>query len=96
MDTKLILIDLRAERDKLNQVIFALEALNGTAPNSVFRQPLRNSTRTTVPDARPTSANRVISPESRKRMAEAQRKRWAKKKRAAKAVARKAITAATH
>jgi hypothetical protein len=39
------------------------------------------------------TAKRVISPESRKKMAEAQQKRWAKKKRAAKAAAKKAAVA---
>ena len=94
METAQILTDLRTERDRINQAIAALEALNGTASGTTPRGSGVKSAKTTAPGSKPSSAQRVVSPESRKLMAEAQRKRWAKKKRAAKAAAKKASSIA--
>jgi aspartate carbamoyltransferase catalytic subunit len=83
MDTSKILADLRAQRERVNQAIAALEALDGAA---VSRQKATTSTKASAPVAtpKPVAKKRVISPEGRKRMAEAQQKRWAKKTKAAK------------
>ena len=81
MDTKAIIADLRAQRDRIDSAITALEALNGTGV-----APAKPDTR---PATAPTATKRVISAKARQRMAEAQQKRWAKKKRAVKADAKK-------
>lgn len=93
MDTAQILTDLRAERDRIDQAIAALEALNGTASSLAAKRSGVKFAKVATPGARRTAAKRVISPESRRRMAEAQQKRWAKKKRAVKAAAKKAAVA---
>lgn len=78
MDTSTILAGLRAQRDRINQAITALEALDGDAgPTPTAKKTARSS-------ASVTTKKRVISPEGRKRMAEAQRKRWAAKKKSVK------------
>jgi hypothetical protein len=80
MDTSNILTELYAERERINQAITALEALDGTAlPQHKAVQIIAP-----VPAAKPTFKKRVISAESRKKMAEAQRKRWSEKKTAGK------------
>ena len=80
MDTQEILANLRAERDRLNQAIAALEALDETTkpasrPGRKIKEPAKNKTRT-------------MSAAGRQRIAEAQKKRWAKKKAAAKSAAK--------
>jgi hypothetical protein len=87
MDTAQILADLRAQRDRITAAIAALESLNGTAatPAKIAAKPAA------VKSAKiPAAKKRVVSPEARQRMAEAQQKRWAKKKRAVKSAAKKA------
>lgn len=87
MDTVHILTDLRAQRDRIDQAIAAMEALNGTSAAKVVKAGAPAPG--TKPTAKPTAKKRVFSPESRQRMAEAQQKRWAKKRRAVKAAAKK-------
>lgn len=99
MDTAQFLADLRAQRDRIDNAINALESLNGTAVSSA-KATTKAMARTvksakTASAASPTASKRVISPEARLRMAEAQQKRWAKKKRAVKAAAKKAAAVAT-
>jgi hypothetical protein len=96
MDTKTILAGLRAERDHINQAIAALEALTGTsaisAPVKSGRKASKAGQKTAkvaTPIVVQSSGKRVISPEARQRMALAQQKRWAKKKKAVKAAAKK-------
>lgn len=80
MDTKSILTDLRSERDRLDQAIAALEALGATAPAKRGRKP---ATTPTMPKKRTMSAT------GRKRIAAAQRARWAAKRAAEKKAAAK-------
>jgi hypothetical protein len=89
MDTTKILTDLRAQRDRLNQAIAALESLNASASApQASKSAAKTAIAATLKSARSAPAGkRVISEEARQRMAEAQRKRWAKKKRAVKAAA---------
>jgi hypothetical protein len=99
MDTAQILTDLRAERDRINNAITALEALNGNAAiptKTATKAPAPAAVKTVkaAPVAAPVAAKRVISPEGRQRMAEAQKKRYAKAKRAVKAAAKKAAVVA--
>jgi hypothetical protein len=86
MDTQVILASLRAERDRLNQAIAALEALDAaidpvSRPGRKVGEPAKNKTRT-------------MSAAGRRRIAEAQKKRWAKKKAAAKKSAVKSVASA--
>jgi hypothetical protein len=81
MNTKTILAELRAQRDRIDLAVAAIEALHGT---------LASTPRTAIKAAaQPAPKKRAVSPEARQRMAEAQQKRWAKTRRAVKAVAKK-------
>jgi hypothetical protein len=83
-----ILQDLRAQRDGITQAIAELESLNGTTASP---SPARKTAKTAAPGAPPPSfMKRLISPEARERIAEAQWKRWAKKRKAEKAAAKRA------
>jgi hypothetical protein len=96
MDTAQILADLRTQRDRINNAIAALEALNGTA---VSRPAITVVAEAPIPVPQPTTKKRGISPEGLKRIAEAAKKRWAAKKvtpvAAAKQAAPKGATAKT-
>jgi hypothetical protein len=87
MDTAPILTELRAQRDRINQAIEALESLGGTS--SAPTKPGRKPATATVP----TVKKRVVSAAARKKMAEAAKKRWAVKKAAEKKPAAKAPAA---
>jgi hypothetical protein len=84
MDTSNILALLRAERNRINQAIAAVESLDGTAATV---NTSTKAAKTTHPNATATAAKRTISPAGRKHIAEAQKARWAAKKTAAKRVA---------
>jgi hypothetical protein len=68
MDTNRILAELRAERDRIDQAISALEAVNSTGRRTVVRP------------SRAMRKHRTVSAAARARMAAAQRARWAKEK----------------
>lgn len=89
MDILGILAELHGQRDRITQAIEALESLNGSTA-STTKSPTRAAVKEAVPVASSTAKKRVLSPEGRKAIADATRKRWAKKKRAAKAAAKKA------
>ena len=74
MDTNRILDELKAERDRIDRAISALEAINSTGHRRAGRPP------------RAMRKRRTFSAATRARMAAAQRARWAKTKpaRAAK------------
>jgi hypothetical protein len=77
MDTKKILVDLYAERKRIDAAISALEALSTTTPPPTpEKTPVKTASKS-------TTKKRVLSPEGRKRIAEAAKKRWAKQKKAA-------------
>jgi hypothetical protein len=94
MDTKQFLKDLRAERDRINDAIAALEALNGSGVTQTVPAPDAAKTAKSFPVAS-VAGKRVVSPEARQRMADAQKKRYAKAKRAAKKAAIAAPVAKT-
>jgi hypothetical protein len=87
MDTAQILADLRAQRGRIDNAIAALEALNRT-------KPLGNGHDLPTPLGKPAAAldvkqatqtiRRTMSPASRKKIAAAQKARWAAKKKPAK------------
>ena len=68
METNRILAELRAERDRIDRAISAIEGLNSTERRRVGRPPRAVRTSRTFPAA------------TRARMAAAQRARWAKAK----------------
>jgi len=90
MDTAQILADLRAQRSRIDNAITALEALNGT-------KPLGNGHDLPTPLGKPAVAldvkqasqtvRRTMSPAARKKIAAAQKARWAAKKKPASPVA---------
>lgn len=90
MDTKQFLKDLCAERDRINNAIAALEALNGTGLTQPTAKNAPAPAAVKTAKATPGVGKRVVSPEARQRMAEAQKKRYAKAKRAVKAAAKSA------
>ena len=79
MDTAQILADLRAQRNRIDSAITALEALNGTKPLGKTAAAL---------DVKQASqkVRHTMSPAARKKIAAAQKARWAAKKKPAKAV----------
>ena len=85
MDTGTIVAAVDAEIAKLKEVR-ALLALNGTVDALTSRKAAK---RVIVKK----SIKRVMSPEARERIAAAQRKRWAKSKRAAKKAASAVVPA---
>ena len=80
MDTAQILADLRAQRNRIDDAITALEALNGTKPLG------KPAATIDVNQASPT-VRRTMSPAARKKIAAALKARWAAKKTSAKPVA---------
>jgi hypothetical protein len=71
MDTRALLSQLKAERDRIAKAIAALESLDGS--------------RLATPTEAVRRGRRTMSAAGRKRIAEAQRKRWAAVKAAKKA-----------
>ena len=82
MDFDALLAQLRMERVMLEEAILALERLAGGAGKRRGRPPkwLSEQRAATSLEAPLPRKRRVLSDESRKRMAEAQRKRWAAKR----------------
>jgi hypothetical protein len=68
MDIQTIVSDLKAERNRTDQAISALEGLTSTAPRR-GRPPKATS---------PGGSRRRMSPAARKRISEAMKQRWAK------------------
>lgn len=79
MDTRRILSDLRAERQRLDQAISALESLDGAAPRGRRGRP--PAAAAAQPGRR---RRRRMSAATRKRMSEMMKQRWAERKRRAK------------
>ena len=75
MDTSKLLAELRIELGRVNQAIAAIESLDGGSASKTGTVKVAN-----VPQRR-----RRISAASRRKMAAAQKARWAKQKQAAKA-----------
>ncbi len=80
MDTTRILADLRAERNRIDQAISALESLaaTGTAANRGHAKP-KGGTIFQVGANRPSRpGRRTMSAAAKKRISEAAKKRWAR------------------
>lgn len=80
MNIQPILAELKQERDRLSQAIAALESIGGGIGTTVER--------------RSPGGKRKVSALARRRMAQAQRARWAKVKSQAKATAPKRMMSA--
>jgi len=76
MDTNRILAELRAERDRLDQAISALEAVNSTGRRSVGRPPRGAATR---------SRRGRMSAAARRKLSRLLKQRWAQGKMKARA-----------
>ena len=76
MDTQAIVKELKRERDRLNKAIAALEETDSPAP--------RTSSPSVTPSAKSTKRGDRLTPEGRKRLSDALKKRWAEKKKAAR------------
>jgi hypothetical protein len=91
MDTKSILADLKAELNRLNQAIAALESLDGTA----------TATTPAAIAAPKPSKRRGLTPAGRRRLSAMMKARWAARRKAAakpapaKKTAHKPMSAAT-
>jgi hypothetical protein len=82
MDTRTILVDLKAELSRLNQAIAALESLDGTATAT-----------TPAAKAAPTQAKkRGLTPAGRRRLSAMMKARWAARRKAAVKPAPKATS----
>jgi hypothetical protein len=79
MDTKQLLSELRAERDRIIQAIAAIEALDGASKRAI---PHRAGARQAA--AFKPARRRTMSAAARKRISEAAKRRWAERKKAAK------------
>jgi hypothetical protein len=83
MDINQILADLRAERDRINDAIAALEAIGATA-TAPPRHVARPSTASSAGVAKQGRGPRKMSAAARKRISVAAKKRWAERRKANK------------
>ena len=81
METDRILAELRAERDRINQAIAAIEGLSG-AGNHVVRSGRPRTTTQAAPAQR--RGRRGMSAAGRKRLSDMMKQRWESRKAAAK------------
>jgi len=95
MDTNRILADLRAERNRIDRAITALEALDGTGSRTTTTERRARPT-ATQPATKQPHARRRMSAAGRKRISEAAKKMWAERRKAtAIPRPRRAMSAAT-
>lgn len=88
MDTARILTELRAERDRIDQAIAALEALSratsqpGSQPRRRGRKPsaAKQERTSATPAKQPKAGRRKLSAAARKRISDAAKRRWAAQK----------------
>ncbi len=88
MDIHSILAELRSEKDRLEEAILTIERLAaGSLGKRRGRPPkwLANVKADVAPSLTPNKKRRKFSAATRKKMAEAQRKRWASRKATAQA-----------
>jgi hypothetical protein len=75
LDTQAIVKELKRERARLDKAIAALEETDSPAP--------RTSSPSVTPSAKPPKRADRLTPEGRKRLSEAMKKRWAEKRKKA-------------
>jgi hypothetical protein len=76
-----ILAEIDAQIAKLQQAR-ALLAGTSSAPASVVKKSVGRPRKTVAAFVKKTSAKRALSPEARKRIADAQKRRWAERRKA--------------
>jgi hypothetical protein len=83
MDTRRIIVDLKAERDRINQAIAALESLDGTATA------MPRATTVAAKSAAKQPRRRGLTPAGRRKLSAMMKARWAaRRKQAAKPAAK--------
>ena len=96
MDTNRILADLRAERNRIDRAITALEALDGTGSRTTTTERRARLTATVAqPATKQPHARHRMSAAGRKRISEAAKKMWAERKKAATPRRGRPMSAAT-
>jgi hypothetical protein len=85
MDRNRIISDLKAERNRIDQAIAALEAIGSGLAESPRRagRPVARAT-STASASKQSRGPRHMSPAARKRISEAAKKRWAERRKATK------------
>jgi hypothetical protein len=77
MDVTKMIAELRSQRDQLDEAIIALERMiRGTGKRRGRPPKWLSAASAEEPVKKERKKKRVVSPEARKRMAEAQRRRW--------------------
>lgn len=82
MDTNRILADLRAERDRVNQAISALESLGATGSSVPRRGRPPGAARKSA--SAPSRGRRHMSAAARKRISEMMKQRWVERRKKGK------------
>jgi hypothetical protein len=89
MDIMKMLAELRSERDQIDEAILVMENLargqgkrRGRPPKWMTEARAESQGQDPADPEKPVRKKRNVSPEARRRMAEAQRKRWAAAKAA--------------
>ena len=82
MDIKSVLTELEAERERVNQAILALEGLRGISSAPRRGRPPKNQQGGSLLSM---PKKRTMSPAARKRISEMMKKRWAERRRKARA-----------
>jgi len=80
MNVLQMLEELRSERQRLEEAILAIERLGATGPKRRGRPPKWMSVMKSTDGGTEPKKRRAFSAATRKKMAEAQKKRWAAKK----------------
>jgi hypothetical protein len=93
MDTNRILADLRAERNRIDRAISAIEELNGRA--IALTRTVRSASAAPLSADMQPVARRRISAAGRKRISEAAKKMWSERKKANGPYRRRPMSAAT-
>ena len=82
MDILKMITELRSERAAIEQALLVLERLAGSHGKRRGRPPAWLSAAKSGAAGSDSGAKRTVSPEARKRMAAAQKKRWAQVRKA--------------
>lgn len=82
MDILKMITELRSERAAIEQALLVLERLAGSHGKRRGRPPAWLSAAKSGASGSDGGAKRTVSPEARKRMAAAQKKRWAQARKA--------------
>ena len=84
MELVKLIAELRAERSAIEEALVVLERLARTQGKRRGRPPAWLALARSAEDGQAPVRKRILSPEARRRMAEAQKKRWAAYRKAQK------------